>query len=38
MAYCFTAAANQMTVLLLVVYDRNHLFGLGPKPKLNIWP
>jgi hypothetical protein len=21
-----------------VVYDRNHLFGLGPIPKLNIWP
>ena len=31
---------NSIWTSLQLVYDRNHLFGLGPipKPKLNIWP
>ena len=31
-------AYTQIYFRMRVVYDRNHLFGLGPIPKLKSWP
>ena len=37
---CFYHVLILSTTVYCLVYDRNHLFGLGliPKPKLKIWP